>query len=46
MLQGKAVLITGAGRGIGAACARGLGRQGASVVVIGPDLAKRIEVVP
>jgi NAD(P)-dependent dehydrogenase (short-subunit alcohol dehydrogenase family) len=33
MLQGKAVVVTGAGRGIGAACARGIGRQGASVVV-------------
>ena len=33
MLKGKAVVVTGAGRGIGAACARGVGRQGASVVV-------------
>lgn len=33
MLEGKAVVITGAGRGIGAACARGIGRQGARVVV-------------
>ncbi len=33
MLSGKAVVITGAGRGIGAACARGVARQGASVVV-------------
>jgi NAD(P)-dependent dehydrogenase (short-subunit alcohol dehydrogenase family) len=33
MLKGKAILITGAGRGIGAACARGIGRQGAQVVV-------------
>ena len=33
MLKGKAVVITGAGRGIGAACARGAGRQGALVVV-------------
>ncbi len=33
MLEGKAVVITGAGRGIGAACARGIGRQGAKVVV-------------
>lgn len=33
MLQGKAVVVTGAGRGIGAACAKGIGRQGALVVV-------------
>ena len=33
MLQGKAVVLTGAGRGIGAACAKGVGRQGAMVVV-------------
>ena len=33
MLEGKAVVVTGAGRGIGAACAAGVGRQGARVVV-------------
>lgn len=33
MLKGKAVVFTGAGRGIGAACAQGAARQGASVVV-------------
>lgn len=33
MLEGKAVVITGSGRGIGAACAKGAARQGASVVV-------------
>ncbi|MFV8820032.1 SDR family NAD(P)-dependent oxidoreductase [Haliea sp. E17] len=33
MLQGKAIVITGSGKGIGAACARGAARQGASVVV-------------
>ena len=32
-LEGKAALITGAGRGIGAALAQLCGRQGASVVV-------------
>jgi NAD(P)-dependent dehydrogenase (short-subunit alcohol dehydrogenase family) len=43
MLKGKAVVVTGAGRGIGAACARGVGRQGASVVVndIDADEANR-----
>lgn len=33
LLQGKAVVITGSGRGIGAACAMGAAMQGASVVV-------------
>ena len=33
ILDGKAVVITGSGRGIGAACARGAARQGAAVVV-------------
>ncbi len=33
MLKGKAVVITGSGSGIGAACARGVARQGTSVVV-------------
>lgn len=37
MLAGKAVVITGSGRGIGAACARGAARQGASVVVNDAD---------
>src|SRR5581483_10372895 len=32
-LRGKAVVITGSGRGIGAACAKGAARRGASVVV-------------
>jgi NAD(P)-dependent dehydrogenase (short-subunit alcohol dehydrogenase family) len=40
MLSGKAVVITGAGRGIGAACARGVARQGASVVVNDVDAAE------
>ncbi len=33
MLDGKAAIITGSGRGIGSATARLLGEQGASVVV-------------
>ena len=33
LLTGKAVVITGSGRGIGAASAKGVARQGASVVV-------------
>lgn len=33
VLKGKAVVITGSGRGIGAACAKGAARQGAAVVV-------------
>jgi NAD(P)-dependent dehydrogenase (short-subunit alcohol dehydrogenase family) len=33
VLEGKAIVITGSGRGIGAACARGCARQGAAVVV-------------
>lgn len=33
ILEGKAVIITGSGRGIGAACAIGAAMQGASVVV-------------
>ncbi len=32
-LEGKAVVVTGSGRGIGAACAKGCARQGAAVVV-------------
>jgi len=43
MLSGKAVVVTGSGSGIGAACARGVARQGASVVVndVDPDAASR-----
>lgn len=33
MLDGKAIVITGSGRGIGAACAKGCVRQGAAVVI-------------
>ena len=43
MLDGKAVVITGSGRGIGAACAQGSARQGADLVIndIDPVLAER-----
>jgi NAD(P)-dependent dehydrogenase (short-subunit alcohol dehydrogenase family) len=42
MLEGKAVVITGSGRGIGAACIKGCARQGALVVVndIDADVAE------
>lgn len=43
MLEGKAVVITGSGRGIGAACARGAAAQGASVVVNDVDAAEALE---
>lgn len=33
ILEGKAIVITGSGRGIGAACAKGCARQGAIVVI-------------
>jgi NAD(P)-dependent dehydrogenase (short-subunit alcohol dehydrogenase family) len=39
MLSGKTVVITGAGNGIGAACAMGAARQGASIVVNDLDVA-------
>jgi len=39
MLAGKLALVTGGGRGIGAACARGLAREGAKVIVTGRDRA-------
>jgi NAD(P)-dependent dehydrogenase (short-subunit alcohol dehydrogenase family) len=38
-LSGKHAFITGGGRGIGAACARALLAQGASVTIAGRDLA-------
>lgn len=43
MLDGKAIVITGSGRGIGAACAAGAARQGASVIVndVDADVAER-----
>ena len=45
MLEGKAIVITGSGRGIGAACAKGVARQGASVVVNDVDAAFADETV-
>jgi NAD(P)-dependent dehydrogenase (short-subunit alcohol dehydrogenase family) len=41
-LQGKSVVITGSGRGIGAACAKGVARLGAAVVVndVSADVAE------
>jgi len=38
-LGGQVALVTGASRGIGLACARALGRQGATVVLNGRDAA-------
>lgn len=35
LLQGKTVLITGGGRGIGAACARAMAAQGGEIIVAG-----------
>jgi NAD(P)-dependent dehydrogenase (short-subunit alcohol dehydrogenase family) len=42
LLEGKAVVITGSGRGIGAACARGAASQGAALVIndVDPALAE------
>lgn len=45
ILDGKAVVITGSGRGIGAACARGAARQGAAVVVNDLDAVSVEETV-
>ncbi len=44
-LDGKAVVITGSSRGIGAACARSAASRGAAIVVNGTDAAKCDEVV-
>ena len=41
ILKNKAVVITGSGRGIGAACAKGAARQGARVVVNDVDDSAR-----
>jgi NAD(P)-dependent dehydrogenase (short-subunit alcohol dehydrogenase family) len=43
-LSGRIALITGGGRGIGAACARRLAGAGARVIVCGRDEAKLVEV--
>jgi NAD(P)-dependent dehydrogenase (short-subunit alcohol dehydrogenase family) len=45
ILQGKAIVITGSGRGIGAACAKGAARQGAAVVVNDIDAPEAHETV-
>ena len=45
VLTGKAVVITGSGRGIGAACAKGAARQGAAVVVNDIDAGPAEETV-
>jgi len=45
ILDGKAVVITGSGRGIGAACAKCAARQGASVLVNDIDAAAADETV-
>jgi NAD(P)-dependent dehydrogenase (short-subunit alcohol dehydrogenase family) len=45
VLEGKAVVITGSGRGIGAACAKGCARQGAAVVVNDVRVAEANETV-
>lgn len=44
-LDGKAIVITGSSRGIGAACARGAAARGAAIVVNGTDAEKTAEVV-
>ena len=43
-LDGRTVLITGGTRGIGLAAARGVGQQGAHVVVVGRDAQRAAEV--
>lgn len=45
MLAGKAIVVTGSGRGIGAACAKGIAGQGASVVVNDVDADAARETV-
>jgi NAD(P)-dependent dehydrogenase (short-subunit alcohol dehydrogenase family) len=45
LLEGKACVVTGSGRGIGAACAKGLARRGAAVVVNDIDRAEADETV-
>jgi NAD(P)-dependent dehydrogenase (short-subunit alcohol dehydrogenase family) len=45
VLEGKAVVVTGSGRGIGAACAKGCARQGAAVVVNDIDAHEARETV-
>jgi NAD(P)-dependent dehydrogenase (short-subunit alcohol dehydrogenase family) len=45
LLSGKAVVITGSGRGIGAGCAKGVAAQGASVIVNDVDAGPANETV-
>ena len=37
-LEGKIVMVTGAGRGFGRAIAHGYGRNGATVIAVDPDV--------
>jgi NAD(P)-dependent dehydrogenase (short-subunit alcohol dehydrogenase family) len=45
LLSGKAVVVTGSGHGIGAACARGIARRGGAVVINDIDPARAEAIV-